>query len=120
VIEMDVAANNSNLKVERPKEEVNGRNVEAESILLNNKVICVSLPSLSSKPVKVTAATPEEIIPMVQKANLSWVNYTSTDLETDGVKVAQQFLDVQSEALSAPILFKIHLRYQRSKKSFTT
>ena len=28
---------------------------------------------------------------MVQKANLSWVNYTSTDLETDGVKVAQQF-----------------------------
>jgi magnesium transporter len=46
---------------------------------------------LSSKPVKVTAATPEEIIPVVQKANLSWVNYTSTDLETDGVKVAQQF-----------------------------
>ncbi len=88
---MDVAANNSNLRVEKPKEEVNGRNTEAEGILVTNRVICVSLPSLSSKPVKVTAATPEEIIPMVQKANLSWVNYTSTDLETDGVKVAQQF-----------------------------
>jgi magnesium transporter len=88
---MDVAANNSNLRAEKPKEEVNGRNVEAEGILVANRVICVSLPSLSSKPTKVTAATAEEIIPIVQKANLSWVNYTSTDLETDGVKVAQQF-----------------------------
>ena len=88
---MDAAANNSNLRVDKPKEEVNGRNAEADGILVTNRVICVSLPSLSSKPIKVTAATPEEIIPVVQKANLSWVNYTSTDLETDGVKVAQQF-----------------------------
>jgi magnesium transporter len=88
---MDVAATNGNVKPERPKEEVNGQIAEAESIPISNRVICVSLPSLSSKPIKLTAATPEEILVMVQKANLSWVNYTATNLETDGAKVASQF-----------------------------
>jgi hypothetical protein len=89
---MDVTATNGNLKSpERPKEEVNGRVAEAENIPMSNRVICVSLPSLSSKPIKLTAVAPEEIMMTVQKANLSWVNYTATNLETDGAKVASQF-----------------------------
>ncbi|HSV42376.1 MAG TPA: CorA family divalent cation transporter [Methanomassiliicoccales archaeon] len=55
------------------------------------KVICVSLPQLSAKPIKSIGTSPEEFVPAVQKATLSWINYGAPDLEKDGAKVAQMY-----------------------------
>jgi len=57
----------------------------------NPKVICVSIPQGSNRPVKATSQSPSEFIPTVNGANLSWLNCGVDDLEKDGTAVAAMY-----------------------------
>ncbi|QLH75499.1 MAG: magnesium transporter CorA [Methanomassiliicoccales archaeon] len=61
---------------------------ELELYQAGKRVICVSLPHLSAKPIKAMGTDPEEFLGQVQKATLSWVDYAALDLERDGTKLA--------------------------------
>lgn len=88
---MTEATNGSNVNGDKPPATNGTAASEVDQYQAGKKVICVSLPHLSAKPVKTMGSTPEEFLPTVQKAALSWVNYAAPDLEVDGAKVAAMF-----------------------------
>jgi len=83
---------------------------EADQYQNGKKVICVTLPHLSAKPVKTMGSTPEEFLPIVQKAALSWINYSAPDLEKDGTKVAVMY--GFSETLVPTLLKGYHASFE--------
>lgn len=55
------------------------------------KVICVSIPQGSNRPVKSHSQSPSEFIPTVNGSVLSWLNCGVDDLEKDGSAVAAMY-----------------------------
>ncbi|MGD0816970.1 MAG: CorA family divalent cation transporter [Methanomassiliicoccales archaeon] len=55
------------------------------------KVICVSIPLGSNRPVKSSSQSPADFIPTVNGSTLSWLNCGVDDLEKDGTAVATMY-----------------------------